>query len=483
MPLKHLPPLLVFYGCALCCFVSGCGDAESFGTNLIIISPHRDEIRREVERGFRDWLAQRPEWKGTRVNFVWRDVGGGTSQIERYLNAQYKENPNTCDIDVFFGGGTDPFIRQKENNHFERFPLPAALGAKFRQSLNGVVLRDADDYWFGCTLTTFGILYNREVLDRLGFAGWELREWHDLADPRLYGHVSAGDPRMSGSVLTLYEWVLQSRGWDEGFRLLMKLGANARLFARFSDSVSRDVVMGKAAASGTMDFFALTAIAREERDVKRGMSSRNPLGFVLPSGDTIINADSIAILKGAPNLKLAQAFVEYCLSEEGGQQLWMLEPTSDADLRLRYPGAPHRYRMCRPSVLEALYDPVRYPAAHRSVQIDPFALLRATEGGKPAKQYDTKLGDSRRQAVGDLFGAWIIDPHADLHAAWGAVLKAPADRRAQLERKLFAPPVREEEVRGLDKQVRDPRRRAEFLSQWVDAAQDRYRLILREARR
>jgi len=459
---------------------SGCSDAAGGSVSLVIISPHRDEIRREVERGFRDWLSRKPGWQGTRVNLIWRDVGGGTSQILRYLNAQYDVDPRTCGIDVLFGGGTDPFLELKAKQRLERFDLSPELAAKFAPSLHGVELRDAEGYWFGCMLTTLGILYNREVLDRLGIGDWAPRQWSDLGDERLYGHVSAGDPRMSGSVLLLYEWILQSYGWDEGFRLLMRLGANARLFARFSDSVSRDVVMGKAAASGTLDFYALTAMAREERDVRRGWSERNPLGFELPRGQVIVNPDSIAILKGPPNRRLAEAFLEYCLSEDGGQQLWMLEPTADPLLRARFPGSPRRDRLCRLSVLEALYDPERYPREFRSVHIDPFAEMRAA-AGQQLRRYDTRLGESRRRAVGDLFGTWIIDPHAELHAAWGAVLQAPPNKRAELERALFAPPCREEEVPGFDRKVRNPRARAELTSQWLDAARARFRHIQREA--
>jgi spermidine/putrescine-binding protein len=331
-------------------------------------------------------------------------------------------------------------------------------------------------------LTSLGILYNRDVLDRLGLSDWHPpASWRDLGDERLVGWVSAGDPRMSGSVHMLYEWILQTYGWEEGFAVLMRLGANARGFARFSDAVSRDVVLGKTAAGGTLDSYAFSATTREQRAVNAGYANRNPLGFVLPKNETLLNPDSIAILKGAPHRRLAEKFIEYNLSEDGGQQLWMLRPMTDPAERQRYPGSPHRYAICRLSVMERLYDPARYPEALRSVPINPFDATRISLGGK---QYDNRVADRRRRALGDLFGAWIIDPHAELHAAWRAVLRCPPAEKERLAAELFAPPLpRAEDLDNLRGLLGDPRRRAELVNAWLEQARRRYARVRAAAER
>jgi ABC-type Fe3+ transport system substrate-binding protein len=144
----------------------------------------------------------------------------------------------------------------------------------------GIELRDPDGYWYGCMLTTLGIFYHRGVLARLGLADWQPQRWWDFTDERLAGYISAGDPRFSGSVHLLYEWILQVYGWQRGMELLLRLGANTRAFGRSSDSVSRDVVIGKAACTGTLDFYALTAMAREHEQVRRGWADSVELGLV-----------------------------------------------------------------------------------------------------------------------------------------------------------------------------------------------------------
>jgi ABC-type Fe3+ transport system substrate-binding protein len=458
------------FGIGLSTFVIlGC-ESKRTSEPLIIISPHREEIRDEVEIGFRDWLRRRPGFEQREVHIEWRDIGGGTSQIMRYLDAQYKAYPHGIGIDLLYGGGTDIYLDLKARKQLERYELPADLREQIRQNLYGVDLRDADGYWHGVMLTTLGVLCNRDVLDRLGHSDWfPPKRWRELADERLAGMISAGDPRMSGSVHLLYEWLLQVYGWDDGFRLLMRLGANARGFNRYSDGVSRDVLLGKSAAAGVMDTLGFTAVNREQRLAGAG---RNPLAFVLIPGETILNPDSIGILKGAPHRQLAELFVEWNLREDGGQQLWMLHPTTDPHDRARYPGSPHAYNISRPSVMAALYDLQKYPPAVRSVPIDPFDEQQI---GRPDKRFDNRLSESRRRALNDLFGAWIIDTHPELSAAWRSLHGIAATQRTELEEQLFRPPLNDKELLALRGELADPRKRTEIVTRWQEEARQRYR--------
>src|SRR5579862_2691626 len=74
---------------------------------LVIISPHRDEIREEVAHAFAAWLAAKNADNTAPVEVIWQDIGGGSSQIARYVKARFDANPDGIDIDLLFGGGTD----------------------------------------------------------------------------------------------------------------------------------------------------------------------------------------------------------------------------------------------------------------------------------------------------------------------------------------------------------------------------------------
>jgi hypothetical protein len=190
-------------------------------------------------------------------------------------------------------------------------------------------------------------------------------------------------------------------------------------------------------------------------------------------------------------------FIAWCLSEVG-QQTWMLEPIpadavaesyksaseiSPHTLRQRYPGAPVRYRICRLSIAEKLYDAAKYPLEVRSVQINPFQMLREAPPDRPVPRYNNRLAEARRRALDDLVGAWILDSHSELRAAWEAVRALPRHQRAPLEKDLFAPPCEESVLFALRTDLADPRRRIAIVTDWLRQARNRYQSIRTAAQR
>ena len=83
-----------------------CGASAAANDEVIVISPHWDGIKSETERAFSAWHQQK---YGAPATVRWREAGGGTSQITRMLISEYKNNPS-AGIDVFYGGGVDPYI-------------------------------------------------------------------------------------------------------------------------------------------------------------------------------------------------------------------------------------------------------------------------------------------------------------------------------------------------------------------------------------
>ncbi|HEV3085362.1 MAG TPA: ABC transporter substrate-binding protein, partial [Gemmataceae bacterium] len=504
--------------------LGGCARRAGEPISLVLMSPHRDEIREEFDLGFRDWFRERSEarlaaaratlqtwlhqadvaaaaavqrafadlfydWRkddlpelatlygawqekpsresGTAllagldkwqqqlppVQLVWQDIGGGTSQIARYVDARFQSHPEGIGIDFVFGGGTDIFLRFADQGRLESIEIPAAvLGKRIPQQINGIPLYDVKGRWYGPILSSFGILYNREVLKRIRQP--EPRLWADLGEPGVCGWVSAGEPRMTGSVHMVYEIILQGRGWEKGFQLLMRLGANTHTFIRDSGTLTRTVSGGEDAAAGVLDGFALSAVGRDPLN----------MAFWLPEGETLVNPDASAVLKGAPHKELARAFMEYSLSD-AGQKLLLLQPGQ--------PGGPRRHALCRLSVVPELY--AQFPPEVRSVgAANPFQLRNAIA-------YNSKLGNQRWDAVNDAIGAMIVDAHEDLAAAWKAVIKLPdtSPRRAEQEAILFAPICSEKELMTHARNIveESPRVRTATVNRWGEIARQRYRAV------
>ena len=99
-------------------------------------------------------------------------------------------------------------------------------------------------------------------------------------------------------------------------RLLRRLGANARYFTDQSTKIPLDVASGDAAVGMCIDYYG-----RFQAEAAAAAGRPGRVGFVTARGETSINPDPIALLRGAPHRELAIAFIEFVLSDEG-QKLW-----------------------------------------------------------------------------------------------------------------------------------------------------------------
>ena len=199
---------------------------------LVLISPHWEGIRYEFERAFK--ARYQSETKRS-VELEWINVGG-SSETLRYIESEFKNKPAGIGIDIFFGGGFDPYVALKQAHLLESYTLPQSLLENIPPKLAGVPLYDPEHTWYGATLAGFGIVYNKVVLGltKLPF----VNAWEDLASPRAFGWVGSSDPRKSGSVHTVYEIILQAYGWEKGWKIITALGANVRSFTNSASQIS-----------------------------------------------------------------------------------------------------------------------------------------------------------------------------------------------------------------------------------------------------
>lgn len=411
---------------------------------LIIISPHPEGTETEFRTNFERWYAAET---GRSVKTDWRDVGG-TSSNYRFIESEFKRVPDSIGIDIFFGGGTDNHLRLSNRGWLTPYKLPEAQLEQMMQSFQGIPLYDADYQWYGAALSSFGIMYNDELRQILGLPKAET--WEDLGDVALLGRIGAADPRESGSAHMVYEIILQTLGWEEGFALLTKMGGNVRGFSAGANAIPTDVVAGQVIYGLAIDFYAYGQIA---------VVGADKIKYVVPADGGVVTADPISILKGAPNLPVAQKFLEFVLSEDA-QKLWMLRHTDSE-------GPKWEGGLNRASVLPALYDKL----GDRCVVPNPFAME-----GAPFL-YDSDKGGTRWNIVNDLFGVLIIDAHKELVNAWKAIgkCKDPAKREAAIA-VLTEMPVTEADAMQLARETwKDPKVRNEKIKAWGAFAKSKFK--------
>lgn len=410
---------------------------------LVIMSPHWEGYRIEIERGFRKWYRDK---YGEDVELDWRESGGASGSL-KFVLAEFKNRPAGIGIDVFFGGGLDPYLELKKNGCLESYlPGEDILGG-IPMETGGIPVRDPEGYWYATAFSGFGIAGNRRVVEKLGLP--RVEEWKDLADPRLATWVGAGDPRGSGSMLMIYEIILQAYGWEKGWEVITRIAGNTRNFDRNASASIKQVASGQVAYALAIDVYGLNLV---------GHLGRENISFHYPEKTTVITPDAIGILKGAPSPQLAHRLVDYLLSSEC-QGLWVYPRGS--------PGGPVKFDIPRMSIRPELYS--QYPAG--------TGFLNPFQKSLPLK-YDNRKGSGRRQILQALIGTCLIDLHRDLVKACRMMNLPGGDPDGSKWRAIIRPPLTESDVEKLSENGwTDPRMRNKLMAQWQADALDRYRSV------
>lgn len=387
---------------------------------LIIISPHNEQIRAEFSRAFEAWHEK--EFK-SQVQVVW-STPGGTSEIRKLLISEYTAAlehglPPGGNADLMWGGGSYEFgvlarpisVTEKDETRTTTILQKVELSKAYLESvygdgeIAGDPLYNHDGYWYGTALSSFGIVYNRDLLKDLGLK--EPREWEDLAAPGYRNSITLVNPGMSGSVTTAFEALLERRGWLEGWRVLRRMAANARAFAGSSTKGPLDVADGSAAAAVCIDFYGRYEAQRTRAAaIQAGASSDDPgrIGYVDPPGETKIDPDPIGLLRGAPNPELAKRFIQFVLSVDG-QALW------------QYPIAkigvgPRWFELRRLPIRRSMYNNHFDKFVDK---VDPWVIARPVE-------YPNR---SMRAFIPPVFQAMALDQPKELTRAWNAIVEHP----------------------------------------------------------
>ncbi|HCF94396.1 MAG TPA: hypothetical protein DEW46_04990 [Verrucomicrobia bacterium] len=421
--------------------LAGCRRRGIEGDQLIIITPHWQGVVDEFTAAFEGYYLEKT---GRPITLEWLDQGGTADDL-RYVQSEFERSPKGIGIDLFYGGGIDAFKVLHESGFLVPFKLPDALLEEIPAELFGMPLYEAGHHWYGTAVSGFGVMYNKPLLERQGLA--QIGSWSDLARPEYFGLISAADPGRSGTAHTMCEIILQSEGWEEGFRTLVGMSANTRKFSNTSSQIPKEVSSGEAVFGLAIDFYAYTEI---------DLVGEDKIGYVMPEGAVVYNPDPIGILKGAPHREIAEMFVEFVMSE-AGQQIWMQ--------RAATPGGPLEQSLNRASVLPGLYEKV----GDRSVvRVNPFELTST-------QNYDPEKGSMRYTLINDLIKACMIEPHVELKQAWQRWITAGSD--PEVFKRFTQAPVDEDAVERLAERWGDPAFRNETILEWKQNAVRLYRAV------
>lgn len=412
------------------------------GDRLVIISPHRKSIQREFIPLFREDYKRR---YGKEIEVDWLDQGGTNDDV-RFVRARFAKNPDSAGIDVFWGGGEIAFSMMAREKLLSAYTPSAQIQKLIPHKLAGMLLYDKERLWHGTALSTFGIFYNKKLLqlDKLPVP----RVWADLARPEYYNSVSVTDPRRSGSMSQMIEIIMHSVGWDEGWHLLAGLAANTNKFTHSSSDPIKAVVAGDAAAALAIDFYAISRISSIGKD---------KLGYVLPAGQTTMDCDPVAILRGAPHRQAAERFVEFVLRADVQRRL-ILPKGAKGGPRFSYLG-------------RIAVNPDSYKGLRREqlLVVNPYELNR-----RDIIRLDRDKAVKAVLVRKDLVGALHVDTHRELRKVWR---DATRNNNQKLLRQLSRPPLSEKEFMQLTDRWSDPVFRNKKINAWLQYARQKYKRL------
>lgn len=236
---------------------------------------------------------------------------------------KYLEDP-TKSVDIAWGGG--PALFNTMDNWGLLYHIDPVADAELFEAINGSVpntlagadmkkFADEDLVWAASAISSFGFTINHDFLDSYGLP--IPTTWEELATPTYYisdsvKAISMGDPPLTTSNTRIYQIILQALGWEEGWKVITRMGANAGIYPGSVDTRAA-VVSGEVGIAMTIDFYGVIA-NRENPDCE----------YIIPEGQSIVNGDPIAVGVNVDHYDETVAFMKWVTSEEG-QLAWMTE--------------------------------------------------------------------------------------------------------------------------------------------------------------
>ena len=339
--------------------------ASLFAKEVVIVTSFPKELFETYKKTFE---AKNP---GITVVINSKQTNAGVTYL--------RETKAKPEADIFWVSAPDAFQTLKTEGLLDRYSPPKEIMAKIPSKIGTFPIHDPDGTYFGFAVSGYGLMWNKNYLQAHKLPA--PKEWTDLTNPRYYGDLVISAPSRSGTTHLTVEVILQAYGWDKGWALLLNSGGNMGAITERSFGVPEAVISGQYGIGVVIDFFGLSAIA-----------SGQPVDFAYPSLTSVVPA-SVGIVKDAPNLDNAKAFVNYLLSDVGQMVLFSPEIA-------RLPVVPDLYAK----------GPKNYP--------NPFTMKL---GGV---DFNDKLSSGRRDVVNSLYDHIITFRHRELKEAWGSIYKA-----------------------------------------------------------
>jgi iron(III) transport system substrate-binding protein len=191
-------------------------------------------------------------------------------------------------VDVLWHSEVPDFYALKKDGMLEKYVSPEAQNVKSP-------VKDPDGFFTPARLGTLGIAYNTKKV------AVPPKSWPDLLDARFRKGLGIANPALSGTSFVSISLLVNTFGWD----YIEKLRKNGAIVGQGSGQVVDDTASGDLLVTLAPDYIAV-------EKMRKGAN----LGLVFPK-EMLVIPSPVAIVKGTPNRKAAEKFIDFLLSKEG----------------------------------------------------------------------------------------------------------------------------------------------------------------------
>ncbi len=173
---------------------------------------------------------------------------------------------------------------------------------------------DSDSTLFGYSASAVGVIYNTTIISELD------ADWSELADEQYKDMLAIPDPEKSGACKDFLAGLVT--GMENGQEIMESWATNGLVVPGANKAALEAVVTGeKAILIAGVDYNAYSSMAKGE-----------PINIYYPASGTVVNPRPAMILKTAPNMDNAKAFIDFLFSDEAQQlvaEAYLLPGRSD----------------------------------------------------------------------------------------------------------------------------------------------------------
>ncbi len=255
---------------------SGVFQSAAAAENLMVYTSMKESLIGKIRDAF---VKKNPG-----IAFDYYSAGAG--KLMAKVAAERQSGKMT--VDVLWHSEVPDFYKLKQEGMLEKYVSPEARNVKSP-------VKDSDGFFTPARLGTLGIAYNTKKVKT------PPASWNDLLDPRFKKGVGIANPALSGTSLVSIAMIADNLGWD----YLQKLANNGAMIGQGSGQVVDDTASGDLLATLAPDYIAVDKIQKGAY-----------MGLVFPR-EMLVIPSPVAIIRGTPNRKAAEKFIDFLLSKEG----------------------------------------------------------------------------------------------------------------------------------------------------------------------